>query len=260
MAYQQRALFEARPELLSEKREDQWFDRKSARLSPAQLADLLIGFANADGGTIVIGVENSGEVSGANRWKEHVESLRSAALDFTEPSVRQTWELIACPNYSGALDHVLVIEVHPSDQFHRNRRGDVFKRVNDENRRLGEDVSRELAFDKGVRSYDGMPAVGATMADLDQASLLSFASRIGVGKDVERALRVRGLAEFTGASPVISWGAVLLFGHEPQAMLPGSTIRVLRYDGTQPQSGTRSNLVFDRRIEGRLPEQIDAAR
>jgi len=37
------------PALLSIQ-EDQWFDRKSARISAAELAKHLIGFANAEGG------------------------------------------------------------------------------------------------------------------------------------------------------------------------------------------------------------------
>lgn len=36
-------------------KEDQWFERKSARIQARDLADWLVGFANADGGTIVVG-------------------------------------------------------------------------------------------------------------------------------------------------------------------------------------------------------------
>jgi ATP-dependent DNA helicase RecG len=37
---------------LLETREDQWFDRKSNRISTQDLANSLIGLANADGGVI----------------------------------------------------------------------------------------------------------------------------------------------------------------------------------------------------------------
>ena len=37
--------------------EDQWFERKSARIQARDLADWLVGFANADGGTIVVGLQ-----------------------------------------------------------------------------------------------------------------------------------------------------------------------------------------------------------
>jgi ATP-dependent DNA helicase RecG len=37
---------------------DQWFDRKSARIEARKLAEALIGFANADGGTVVVGLHD----------------------------------------------------------------------------------------------------------------------------------------------------------------------------------------------------------
>ena len=44
--------------------EFQVFDRKSARIDAKALAVLLIAFANADGGTAAVGVENNGEITG----------------------------------------------------------------------------------------------------------------------------------------------------------------------------------------------------
>ncbi len=37
---------------------DQWFDRKSARIEARKPAEALIGFANADGGTVVVGLHD----------------------------------------------------------------------------------------------------------------------------------------------------------------------------------------------------------
>jgi ATP-dependent DNA helicase RecG len=43
--------------LLNEK-ENQFFDRKSASIKINKLAEAIIGFANADGGLIVVGIED----------------------------------------------------------------------------------------------------------------------------------------------------------------------------------------------------------
>lgn len=40
--------------------ETQLFDRKSARIDPKALANLIIAFANADGGDAAIGIEDNG--------------------------------------------------------------------------------------------------------------------------------------------------------------------------------------------------------
>ena len=58
--------------------EGQFFDRKSARLAPKELASHISAFANASGGTVVLGIENSGEVTGVNRDQEN--SLRQAGI------------------------------------------------------------------------------------------------------------------------------------------------------------------------------------
>ncbi len=47
--------------------ENQYLDRKSARKKPGELLKHLIGFANADGGLLVIGVEDDGSISGFKR-------------------------------------------------------------------------------------------------------------------------------------------------------------------------------------------------
>lgn len=44
--------------------EDQHFDRKSARIKPKDILRHLVAFANAEGGHLVIGIEDDGEVTG----------------------------------------------------------------------------------------------------------------------------------------------------------------------------------------------------
>src|SRR5437879_13101031 len=81
-------------------REDQWFERKSARITPRELADCLIGFANAEGGTIVVGL-HKGAVEGVSRLAERLNSWSQAGLDFSDPPVRYRTERVDCINASG---------------------------------------------------------------------------------------------------------------------------------------------------------------
>lgn len=50
-------------EELYNKKEDQTFDRKSARKDPKGLSNHVVAFANADGGTLVIGIEDDSTVT-----------------------------------------------------------------------------------------------------------------------------------------------------------------------------------------------------
>lgn len=239
------------------RREDQWFDRTSARTSARHLADLLIGFANAEGGMIVVGV-HAGRVEGVRRAGKLANAWRQAARDFTLPPVRHRVETIACTNDEGEEDELILLEVEASEHVHENARGETYLRVGDETRRLGVVEAHELRFDKGQSVFDNTAAPAASMEDLDDELIARYLRKIhSGGKD--DALHARGL--LTGGRnrrPTIA--GLLLFGHQPQRFLPETELRLLLYRGDSRESGARSNVVRDRRLDGPLPRQVEIAR
>ncbi len=189
----QLALFDELPtiETLLTKREDQWFDRKSFRIEAVRLADGMIGFANADGGRIAIGIHND-EIEGIDANIDHVNALQQASRDFCEPPVRHAVLFVACVNRHGQPDRVLVLDIEASEQVHRNRKGECFLRVGDENRRLGSTEERELTFDKGETVYDKTIVEDLAWEDLDHEAIEAYATKIGAS-DRAALLRSRGL-------------------------------------------------------------------
>ena len=241
---------------LIELREDQWLDRKSNRISARDLADSLVGFANAEGGSIVLGLWN-GQVDGVDRAPAgRVAQWQQAAFDFTVPTVACRSRLVECVNQAGRPDHLLVIEIDTSDRVHANRRDEVFLRIGDENRRLTFTQRQELLYDKGQSSFESTTAEGAELEDLDEQLLQVYAQAVG-HPDPGRLLAARGLITRKGALTV---AAVLLFAREPQRWLPEANVRVLRYRGKERGSGARQQLVSDRRIDGPIPTQLALAR
>lgn len=51
--------------------ENQFFDRKSARIKPLDILKHLVAFSNAEGGQLVIGVEDDGTITGFNYKGAH---------------------------------------------------------------------------------------------------------------------------------------------------------------------------------------------
>lgn len=92
------------PDLRSEitqRREDQWFERKGPRVAAKDIAEAMIGFANAEGGLIVIGAGN-GTVEGLSAAPAGRENdWRQAALDHTEPPVQHRIDYLTCVNAGG---------------------------------------------------------------------------------------------------------------------------------------------------------------
>ena len=234
--------------------EDQWFDRKSARISPAELANHLIGLANAEGGVIVVGL-HGGDVQGRPANPKRLSDWRQAPLDFTRPAVPARFRALPCLNSRGDADELLVIEVDASERVHENNRGEVYLRVGDETRRLNPAQVQELTYDKGQATFEASP-VDADFGDLDQPLLEDYADAV-MHPGGTRLLHARGLARPDGRLTV---GALLLFGQHPQNRYPEACVRILRYRGIERGSGARQQLIDDVRCEGPIPKVIDCAR
>lgn len=234
--------------------EDQWFERKSARISPRSLADTLIGFANADGGIVVVGLHN-GVVEGTDGSPSRRNAQMQANIDFCNPPVRSRHRLIACADDDGNENQLLAIEVAAGEAVHANAKDEVFLRVGDENRRLSFAQRQELLFDKGQAAYETRPLAGATVDDLDRSLLEGYAEAIGA-RDSLRLLHARGLA--IDSNLTVAGG--LLFAAAPQEFLPEAFIRILHWRGKERGSGARQQLLEDVRVEGPIPEQLREAR
>lgn len=239
--------------LLAELPEDQWFERKSARIAARDLANSLIGMANADGGIIVVGLRE-GTVEGTDRHPAKRNDLMQAGIDHCEPPVRASHRLIPCKNDRGEDDHLLVIEVQPGDVVHANVRDEVFLRVGDENRRLTFRQRQELLYDKGQASYEAQPLAAAAIDELDTALLAEYAEAVGA-PDPVRLLRARELA----AADSLTIAGCLLFARYPQRFLPETFLRVLRYRGRERGTGSRQQLMADVLVEGPIPRQLRQA-
>jgi ATP-dependent DNA helicase RecG len=237
--------------------EDQWFDRKSARIAPKDRAAPLVAFANAEGGTIVIGL-SSGKIEGCKNYQKKLNDIRQASFDFTSPPVRAIFSEASCINEQGEEDFLLVLRIDPGERVHELPNGDCYLRVGDETRRLNYHQRRELEFDKGQSQYDGFPCKGITLEDLDPALVEDYRLSTGATKDAGSVFRARSL--LTRAGDVTN-AAYLLFSDHPQDMFPQAYIRVIRFLSNERGTGARLGLEegADIRIEGSLPMCIDGA-
>jgi len=233
--------------------EDQWFERKSCRIAPRDLAKALIGFANADGGTLIVGL-NDGEVEGTDGNAERRNAQLQANVDFCMPPVRATHRLVACVDSRGEPDELVIFQVDPSEAVHANQKDEVFLRVGDETRKLNFSQRRELLYDKGQASYESGPS-GAPLDSVDKPLLEGYAIATSA-PDPMRLLRARGLV----MGDELTIAGCLLFAESPQAFLPEAFIRVLRYRGRERGSGARQQLVEDVKAEGPIPAQLAQAR
>ncbi len=231
-------------------RESQWLERKSNRVAPRDLANELIGFANADGGLVVVGLHD-GVIEGESTTPGRIDAQMQANIDFCHPPVPARHRLVECIDSKGEPNDLLVFEIESSDVVHNNQKDEVFLRVGDETRRLGFAHRQELLYDKGQASYEARPVDGAGLDHLDADLLGEYAAAIKA-PDPMRLLRARGLA----SEGELTIAGCLLFAEAPQAFFPEAFVRVLRYRGQERGSGARQQLIEDVRVEGPIPRQL----
>lgn len=246
-------------DLLRTRPEDQWFDRKSVRVRARELADAMVALANAEGGLIAIGLSDR-EIEGVDANPGAQNEWRQAARDLTHPPVRARIELVSCTNRSGDPDHVMLLEVEASEHAHETARGEVLLRVGDENRRLGPIEAQELKYEKGGTFFDGTVSRGATQNDLPPDRIQKYLRRVGALSRPQDALVARGLLAPVDDELVPTVAGVLTLGRDPQRFYPEAFIRLLQYRGQSQETGARSNVVGDIRIDGPLGDQISGAR
>lgn len=234
--------------------EDQWYDRKSSKVKAHTLAQHLIGFANADGGTIAIGLSD-GEVEGTDRWAKHRNELMQAHVQHCQPPVPARSYLLPCERDDGTSDQLLIIEVRPGDTVYANARDEVFLRIGDETRKLTYAQRQELMYDRGQGTYESRVVEGAAFDLVDPHVLEDYKNALGA-PDAIRLLQARGLAD----GEVLTVAGTILFAAYPQRFLPEAFVRVIRYRGRDRGTGARQEVIRDERIEGPLPLQLIEAR
>ncbi|MCH9275743.1 putative DNA binding domain-containing protein [Bifidobacterium amazonense] len=240
-------------------RENQYFDRKSARIKPEDVARHLIAFANASGGQLVIGIEDDGEITGFKRANaKPVESFEQLPITQCAPTPQVAARRIPCVNSSGEDDLVLVLDVSPSSNHVVAKRsnGDVYLREDDRSVLLDREQVLALEYDKGQRWFEDEPEDRSGVDDIDHDVFDRYKQAIGA-TDIpdERVLRSRGFL----ADGHLTNAGVLLFSQYPAAFLPSARVRVVKVDGTELHTGRSLNIVKDVEFDGPLPEVVERA-
>ena len=210
---------------------------------------------NADGGRIVIGIHN-GEIEGINSDIKHLNTLSQAALNYTVPPARNLATYVDCINKEGQPDRLLLLDVEASERLHRNQKEQCWQRIGDVNHEIKGAEAVELAYDKGEAIFDGTVVSELGRSDLDGKAIAGYVERVG-GTSEDRVLQSRGLYLNTEYKKGVTQAGWLLFGDIPPIW---SYVRYLRYDGATAETGVRSNLLRDVRLEGTIPQIIEQAK
>ncbi len=218
------------------------------------LAETLVAFANADGGTVLIGVDEEGRAVG-RVYADEVEAALRAAAHECRPPVEVRWHQAAAED-----GLVYAIVVPRSTELHSLSDGRVLVRTGAENRPLSGDQIRQLAATKSTGDFEAELAPSARREDLDDEVIAEFVVKWQERQRREWTRPVDELLMEVGAldekrRPTVA--GVLLFARNPQAFLPQSGLTFVKFVGTLPR-GEAGQPGYGRREEigGPLPRII----
>src|SRR4029079_2267273 len=199
---------------------------------PDALAEHLVAFANSDGGTIVIGLDDKGRLVG-NVYAEELEGLLRAAERICRPRVVTGWDQL-----EGPAGPTYAITVPRSPELHSLADGRVLVRAGTQNRPLGGEEIRHLAATKSSGDYESEAVPGATRADLDEEVIAEYLEkrqqrqRRVITQETDELLREIGSLDDHARPPT---SGLLLFGRHPQQFMPQSGLVFVKFVGTEPR-------------------------
>ncbi len=213
------------------------------------LAETLVAFANADGGTLYVGVDENGRPTGTTFPEEFDEIVRQAET-LCRPPIPVAWEQVET---KGAF--VFVGRVQRSSDLHTLADGRVLVRTGTENRALTGEQVAQLASSRTAGDYETEPVPGASRDDLDEDTIREF---MQVWEERQGRPLNRPMDEFmremnwTGPDGQPTVAGLLLFGKKPQVFLPRSGLTFVRFEGTQMRrAGGEAG--YGRRVEVKGP-------
>lgn len=214
------------------------------------LAELIVAFANGVGGTIVVGMDETGQMH-----PDALDSLEPAlerALRVCDPPFRGVdlpeWHLEEAPG-----GQVATIVVKPTPYQLSIRGKAVYVRSGTMNVPLSpEQAIRHGSVERRAVGFEDQAVPGATTADLDEDILDEYQQKRtrrgarGESFTREELLRDVGAVDPDGTPTA---AGILLFGRHPQRFFPQVGVVIVRFQGESVHDVVASGERYVRRVE-----------
>jgi len=224
--------------------EDTFLELKVKLSNPVRIAQEIVALANTEGGVIVFGVNDQLRVEGVEDTEVVQDELARICREEIVPPLLPLIDRISFDNGR----RIVALDIEPKRRPYRTRDGRFYLRIGAEKREATREEISALLDEARPLRYENVPAMGASMEDIDEAHLWSFVrefegdafdetSPLGYPTSdvLERDLL---LASRMGDEVLPTIAGVLLFGRDLRVpeVLPRSTVIAKRFAGENTQA------------------------
>jgi len=238
--------------------EGQCFERKLQR-EPKELAKTLSGFANAQGGLLVIGISKYLKPIGVNQLGEEFMAKMLGAAQMVKTLVNhRMFDII---DTQGQPNRLILMYVEPvTDRVVSCADDKAFMRRGDKTQELTTSEILQLMQQRSGNPTEDRPIVEYDPKLLDDEVvgwLLEKAKEnLTVSQSTLELLQNLSLVIDKNGQHLLTVAGYLLLAKNPRHLIPGAYVRYLKYQGTEQKVGSQQNLVKDETFVGPLPKIV----
>jgi ATP-dependent DNA helicase RecG len=238
--------------------ENSGIDFKRDDLRPEQLAKAIVAFANLQGGRVLLGVEDSGEISGLLRNNPQ-EWVLNTIRDKVHPQITPYYEEV---NIIGSqCVGVITVSAGISKPYvvRHNNREEIYIRMGSRSELATREQQARLFQTGAMLHVEILPVAGTSFRSIDLDRLDFYLRHIIKDPDVpateeqwtERLIGL-GLMTLDGVgNTVCSVAGLICFGIAPRRFLGQSGLRVMAFNGVDKDYQALLDIVLDAPIAGR---------
>jgi len=232
------------------------FKRDDVR--PEQLAKEIVALANVQGGRILLGVEDSGQISGLQR-PETQEWVLNVFRDKVHPQIIPFYEEIAVEEHRRVGVITLSMGISKPYVVRHNNREEIYIRMGDRSELASREQQLRLFESGGMLHVEGLPVAGTSFGNIDTDRLDYYLRAIIKDPEIpstdsewiERLLGLGLMAEDGMGNPVCSVAGLLCFGITPRRFLRQAGLRVMAFAGEDKEYQALLDVVLDAPLVGR---------
>jgi len=229
---------------------------RDRKLIARDIGEAVVAFANSDGGDLLVGVEDSGQITGVPYEDDKL-------LYLIQAPTRQVKDLdLGVRVHDISIDghRVLLFRTAESSTVAVTAEGRCLWRKKATSEPVAPaEIERRRHEQRGDTRYESEPIPGATLEDLVFPELPRLTELLGrFNGDREALLRYWNLVEGRNGHLVLRRAALLLFAREPLRWHPNNRVRIRRILGDSPEFGA-THRASDSEVSGPITALIDGS-